>query len=161
MVDEEMANAIAGGDRVALGTVYDQYAPLLHAYCRSQLSDPEDAARAVRDTFLVAAAKLAGLHDRSRLRLWLYAVARNECRRQLRGNNSTARLDGPAELTDDTADLGASLEQAWFRDLVRSAFAGLATGDREIIQLTLRQRLDTVDLTDAMGVPRKKARFLA
>jgi RNA polymerase sigma factor (sigma-70 family) len=161
MGDAEVATAIAAGDRAALGAAYDQHASLLYAYCRSQLSDPEDAANAVRDTFVVTACKLSRLCDPSRLRPWLHAVARNECRRRLRAGDSTALSAEAREVSDDTADFGGSLEQAGFRELVRSAFATLDDADREIIQLTLRQRLDTVDLTDALGVPRNKARRTA
>jgi len=161
MGDAEVATAIAAGDQAALGAAYDRHASLLYAYCRSQLSDPEDAADAVRDTFVIAACKLSGLHDPSRLRPWLHAVARNECRRRLRAGDLMALSAEAREVSDDTADFGGSLEQAWFRELVRSAFATLDDADREIIQLTLRQRLDTVDLTDTLGVPRNRARRTA
>jgi hypothetical protein len=42
-----------------------------------------EAAGAVLDTFLVAAAKLDGLRHPDRLGSWLLAVARNECRRRM------------------------------------------------------------------------------
>src|SRR3984893_4349279 len=151
MGDAEVATAIAAGDQAALGAAYDRHASLLYAYCRFQLSDPEDAANAVRDTFVVAACKLSGLHDPSRLRPWLHAVARNECRRLLRAGDSMALSAEAREVSDDTADFGDSLEQAGFRELVRSAFATLDDADREIIQLTLRQRLDTADLTETLS----------
>ena len=48
------------------------------------LSEPEDAADAVQDTFVIAAARLGGLRDPRKLRPWLYAVARNECHLRLR-----------------------------------------------------------------------------
>jgi RNA polymerase sigma factor (sigma-70 family) len=161
MGDAEVATAIAAGDQAALGTAYDRHASLLYAYCRFQLSDPEDAANAVRDTFVIAACKISVLHDPSRLRPWLHAVARNECRRRLRAGDSMALSAEAREVSDDTADFGGSLEQAGVRELVRSAFATLDDTDREIIQLTLRQRLDTVDLTDTLGVPRNRARLTA
>jgi DNA-directed RNA polymerase specialized sigma24 family protein len=80
MRDGEIVAATLAGDPAALIDAYDQYAPGLYAYCRSQLSRPADAADAVQDTFVVAAAKLGGLRDPGRLRPWLFAVARNECR---------------------------------------------------------------------------------
>src|SRR5216683_7323046 len=161
MGDVEVATAIAAGDQAALGAAYDRHASLLYAYCRFQLSDPEDAANAVRDTFVIAACKLSVLCDPSRLRPWLHAVARNECRRRLRAGDSMALSAEAGEVSDDTADFGGSLEQAGFRELVRSAFATLDDADQEIIQLTLRQRLDTVDLTDTLGLPRNRARGTA
>ena len=83
MRDGELVAAVVAGDPAALAAAYDQFAPALYGYCWSLLSEPADAAGAVRDTFVVAEAKLSLLRDPSRLRPWLYAVARNECRRRL------------------------------------------------------------------------------
>ena len=55
------------------------------------LSEPEDAADAVQDTFVIAAARLGGLRDPRKLRPWLYAVARNECHRRLRATEGRPR----------------------------------------------------------------------
>ena len=78
MHDSEVAAAIVAGDPDGLAEAYDRYAAPLYTYCRSLLREPADAADAVQDTFVIAASKLAGLRDPSRLRPWLYAVARNE-----------------------------------------------------------------------------------
>ena len=107
MRDREMVAAIVAGDPAGLAAAYDSYAPALHAYCRSMLPEPADAADAVQDTFLIAAAKLAGLRDPDRLRPWLYAVARNECHRRLRARGATVGLDEAGEMTDTAAEAGA------------------------------------------------------
>jgi len=90
MLDSEVVAAIVAGDPNGLAEAYDRYASPLYTYCRSLLREPADAADAVQDTFVIAASKLAGLRDQSRLRPWLYAVARNECHRRLREKASTA-----------------------------------------------------------------------
>ncbi len=163
MRDGEIVAAIVAGDPAALAAAYDHYAPALYAYSRSLLGDPAEAADAVQDTFVVAAAKLAGLRDPSRLRPWLYAVARNECRRQMRGPRDAA---GPGDddvtaISERTADFGTALEQEGLRQLVRSALAGLSTGDQEIVELSLRHEFYGADLADALGVPRNQANLLA
>ena len=101
MRDREIVAAIVAGKPAGLAAAYDQYAAALHAYCRSLLAEPADAADAVQDTFVIASAKLGGLRDPDRLRPWLYAVARNECRRRLRARTSSAPLDEAGEVTDD------------------------------------------------------------
>src|ERR1700760_4496192 len=80
--DSEVVAAIAAGAPAGLAAAYDRYAGDLYGYCQSLLRDPNDAADAVQDTFVIAASKLAGLRDRERLRAWLFAVARNECLRR-------------------------------------------------------------------------------
>lgn len=83
MQDREVVAAVVAGDPDGLAAAYDQFAAALYAYCHLMLPDPDAAGEAVRDTFLIAAARLAGLRDPDRLRSWLYAVARNECLRRL------------------------------------------------------------------------------
>ena len=141
MLDREIVAAIVAGDPDGLAAAYDRYAPGLYAYCQSLLTEPADAADAVQDTFIIAAAKLSALRDQDRLRPWLYAVARNECRRRLRAAGHAAPLDEAAEVTDDTNDLGSDLEQAELREVVWSALGGLTPSEREIIELNLGHEL--------------------
>ncbi len=82
MQDRTVVADVIAGDVEGFGAAYDQYAPSLYGYCCSLLPDGE-AAEAVLDTFLIAAAKLDGLGDPDRLGAWLQAVARNECLRRL------------------------------------------------------------------------------
>jgi RNA polymerase sigma factor (sigma-70 family) len=159
--DSEIVAAIVVGDPAGLAAAYDRYAPALHAYCRSLLAEPADAADAVQDTFVVAASKLDGLRDPERLRPWLYAVARNECHRRLRARARVTDLDEAGEVTDDSYDVGTGAERGELRNLVRSAIAGLNPGEREVIELSLRHELDGPDLASALGVPVNQAHALA
>ena len=70
------------------------------------LGDPEDAADAVQDMFVIAAARLGGLGDPRKLRPWLYAVARNECHARL--GASEVGLDEAAELAGPPSEAGAA-----------------------------------------------------
>ena len=161
MRDGDLVAAVVEGDPAALAAAYDQFAPALYGYCRSLLSEPADAAGAVRDTFVVAEVKLPLLRDPSRLRPWLYAVARNECRRRLHGDGAAVPLtDDEFGAGEATADLGLALEQAQQREMVSSALAGLDPGDREIVELSLRHEFYGADLADALGVPRNQAQAL-
>jgi RNA polymerase sigma factor (sigma-70 family) len=161
MYDREIVAAIVEGDPAGLAAAYDQYARGLHAYCRSMLSEPADAADAVQDTFVITSSKVGGLREPERLRPWLYAVARNECHRRLRAKTSSAPLDEAAEMMDYTEDVGVDAERAELRALVWAALSGLNSGEREIIELNLRHELDGADLADALGVPRNQAHALA
>src|SRR5215472_16643758 len=158
--DAQIVAAIVDGYASGLAAAYDRYAAALYTYCRSLLAEP-DAADAVQDTFVLAASKLAGLRDPGRLRPWLYAVARNECHRRLRARARVADLDEAGEMTDDSADVGGAAERGELRDLVRSAIEGLNSGEREVIELTLRHELDGADLAAALGVPVNQAHALA
>jgi RNA polymerase sigma factor (sigma-70 family) len=161
MRDGDLVAAVVAGDPAGLAAAYDQFAPSLYAYCRSLLSDPADAAGAVRDTFVVAEAKLRLLRDPSRLRPWLYAVARNECRRRLYGDGVSIPLsDEEFGAAEATADLGPALMQARQGEMVLSALAELEQADQEIVELHLRHEFYGADLADALGVPRNQVHTL-
>lgn len=160
MQDRDLVAAIVAGDPAGLAAAYDRYASALYTYCRSMLRDPEDAADALQDTFVVAAQKLAGLRDPDRLRPWLYAVARNECLRRLRGRQATVDLDQAGEVSDDAVDVEAGLREADVRGLIWSAIQGLNPGEREVFELNVRHELEGADLAAALGVSANHAHAL-
>ncbi len=80
--DLEVVAALAAGDPAGIVMAYDEYAAQLYGYCHWMLHDPADAAESLQDTFILAAATVSELPGPSRLRPWLFALARNECRRR-------------------------------------------------------------------------------
>lgn len=161
MHDGGIVAATLAGDPAALIDAYDQYAPGLYAYCRSMLSRPADAADAVQDTFVVAAAKLGGLRDPGRLRPWLFAVARNECWHQLDGPRVSRSADD-----DDMTMISERIRvtdsgQPGQQELISAALATLSQEDREILDLSMRYELRGADLGDVLGVPARQARLAA
>jgi RNA polymerase sigma factor (sigma-70 family) len=162
MRDSEVVAAIVAGDPDGLAEAYDRYASPLYTYCRSLLRDPADAADAVQDTFVIAASKLAGLRDQSRLKPWLYAVARNECRRRLRVSaaEATSALDAVPEMSDESVDVTGSAERAELRALLRSAVRGLNAGEQDLMELQLRQGLEVAEIAAVLGVSRNHAHAL-
>jgi RNA polymerase sigma factor (sigma-70 family) len=159
MDDREAVAAVVAGDQVGLADIYDRYAASLYGYCRSMLHEPADAADAVQDTFVIAAARLNGLRDPRKLRPWLYAVARNECHRKLRSREAPAEIEETEDVT--AAEIGESAQRAELRELVRSAISGLNPPDREVIELNLRHDLDGADLAAVLGVSRSHAHAMA
>ena len=164
-----MVAAIVAGDPEGIAAAYDTYALPLHSYCLSLLHEPADAADAVQDTFVIATAKLGGLRDPGKLRSWLYAVARNECYRQLRARQATSALDEAGEMPAATGgqagmaegvDVASAVEQAEVRQFVQDAIAGLNPGERDVIELSLVQGLDGDELADMLGVSRNHAHAL-
>lgn len=162
MQDRDLVAAIVAGDPAGLAAAYDRYASALYAYCRTMLRDPEDASDALQDTFVVAAQKLDGLRDPDRLRPWLYAVARNECLRRVRGHQAQATVDleQAGEVSDDAVDVDAGLREADLRSLIWAAIQGLNLGEREVFELNVRHELDGAELAAALGVSANHAHAL-
>lgn len=158
MDDRDIVAAIAAGDPAGLADAYDEYAESLYGYCHWMLGEPEEVADAAQDTFVIAAERLGGLRDPRKLRPWLYAVARNECRRRL---GSADAGSGEETNLDEDAGPPARAERAELRRLVRAAVDGLNADEREVLELSLRHDLHGADLAAVLGVPRNQAHALA
>lgn len=157
MEDPEIVAAIVAGLPAGLAAAYDRYGAGLYAYCCTKLAGPADAEGPVEDTFIAAAARLRMLGDRSELRPWLFAVARNECVRRRRAR--TVTLDAligtagtAAQASGGISDLGAAAEHAGLRRLVEVALTEMSPGNREILELDARHGLHGADLARALGV---------
>jgi RNA polymerase sigma factor (sigma-70 family) len=159
--DRDIVTAIAERDAGGAAAAFGRYAQELHAYCRSRLTEPADAAEAVRDTFVIAAARLPRLSRPDRMRAWLFAVARNQCQWRLRAAVPSARLYEAAQAMDDTGTFAVFTEPAEFRAQVRAALAGMDPVDREISELNLRHGFYGADLGEILGVPRNRVHALA
>ena len=92
--DRQVVEAITAGDPAGIAMAYDRYAAALYGYCHWMLHDSADAAESLQDTFVLAATTVNDLPEPSKLRPWLFALARNECRRRIR----------PRSVTRDEAD---------------------------------------------------------
>ncbi|WP_433229758.1 sigma-70 family RNA polymerase sigma factor [Micromonospora sp. CA-248260] len=155
--DRALVEALRRGDRVGLEGIYRRYADRLYTYARVMLREPEAAADAVHDAFLLAGQRIDQLRDPDRLRSWLYAIVRTECLRQLRERSRSAPLAEAAEPVADTADPAAAVNADQVRDLVHLAVAALNPGDREVVHLAIRHDLSSVDIGAALGVPANHA----
>lgn len=158
--DAELVAGVLAGDRDSFAVIYDRYADRLHDFCYSMLRDRHDAADATQDTFVLVAQRLAQLRDPTRLRPWLYAIARSEALRRIRARS---RFTSDAEVAD-MADTGSgpveAAEQAALAALVADAAAGLSDRDRALLDLHLRQGLEGAELGEAMGVSASHAYVL-
>jgi len=96
--DAATARQVLAGEPTGYAGLYDRYATPLYAYCHSMLLDQERALTALSLTLMIAVCRLGELRDADRLRPWLYALARTECR---------GRADGRADPGPAGADAAA------------------------------------------------------
>lgn len=157
-VDAQLVTAYLAGDRNALASIYDLYAPGLYDTAAAMLSDRHDAADMVQDVFCIAAERLNQLRDPNRLKPWLYAVLRNEVYRRTKKRKRTTPTDFQSPTVPDVVAAfdpnaeGAATSFDELAELVRSAAAGLDERDRLVLELSVRQGLSGTDLADALGV---------
>jgi RNA polymerase sigma factor (sigma-70 family) len=160
MRDSEVVASVVAGDPEGLAIAYDRYADPLYKYCRALLRGPDDAAESVQDTFAIASSRLGGLRDPAELRAWLFAVARNESPRIARTAMETSPLPAVPDVSDERADAGEAISDGELRTLFDRAAEGLDPGDREVIELRLRQGLEPAEVASVLGVSRHHAHSL-
>ncbi len=88
--DRDAVAAITAGESAGIAMAYDRYADALYGYCQWMLHDSAEAADSLQDTFILAAT-LSELPEPAQLRPWLFALARNQCRRRIQ--SGSARRD--------------------------------------------------------------------
>ena len=159
MRDSEVVASIVAGDPEGLAAAYDRYSGPLFGYCQSLLREPDDAADAVQDTFVIAASKVGRLRDPERLRAWLFTVARNECLHRLKSRRAAAPLEDLPEQPDESVDVGSEAERAESRELIRAAVGGLNDGERDVIN-QLWHGLEIPEVATVLGVSRNHAHSL-
>jgi RNA polymerase sigma factor (sigma-70 family) len=159
MRDSEVVASIVAGDPEGLAAAYDRYSGPLFGYCQSLLREPDDAADAVQDTFVIAASKLGRLRDPERLRAWLFTVARNECLHRIKSRRAAAPLADIPEQPDESVDVGGEAERAESRALIRAAVGGLNDGERDVIN-QVWHGLEIPEVAMALGVSRNHAHSL-
>ncbi|GAA1214377.1 sigma-70 family RNA polymerase sigma factor [Kitasatospora nipponensis] len=97
--DAELVAAAGRGDTAALGLLLEGHRARLNRQALALLGDPQDAADAVQDTFLIALRRLSELRDPAAFGGWLARIQRNVCLMRLRAarerpaEDVTARLD--------------------------------------------------------------------
>jgi RNA polymerase sigma factor (sigma-70 family) len=151
--EADLVESARSGDRDAFAAIYDRYADALHDFTYSVLRDRDEAADATHDTFLIAAQRLGQLRDPSKLRPWLYAIARHEALRRARARRRVRALEAAdldAVPVESSAE--ATVTRAETAATVWEAAAGLSARDRALLDLHVRQGLAGQALGDAIGV---------
>jgi RNA polymerase sigma factor (sigma-70 family) len=126
--EREVVAAIAAGDHAGIAMAYDRYAVALYGYTHWILHDSTAAAEALKDTFVIAAATLSNLSEPSKLRPWLFALARNECLRRVRPTSAVRveKADESADATDELAGAADDLSDATVQFRAVGPLAGAA-----------------------------------
>jgi RNA polymerase sigma factor (sigma-70 family) len=159
--DAELAMAAARGDRQAFAAIYDRYADRLYDFCAAMLRDGDAAADCVQDVFVDAATQLGMLRDPSRLRSWLYAIARHQALARIKARRRELPSDELPELDSGDPDMATVAARKELAALIAEACGALSERDRTVFELTYRHGLDGGELAEALGVSHSNANTLA
>lgn len=146
--DEALVAAVASGDDLALGRLYDRYAAPAYTVALRVTGIPAVAEEVVSDTFLrVWRSARSYARERGEVGSWIASIARNrsldERRRRAARVVETAfpdRLEAPA-----SADSAVRID-------VQSALAGLAVDERAVLELAYFGALPQREIASRLGL---------
>jgi RNA polymerase sigma-70 factor (ECF subfamily) len=143
---------------VEFGRLFDAYARALHRYLARRVG-AETAHDLVSETFLVAMNQRHGYDPRrGAVRSWLYGIATNLLRRQVRQEVRALRATARAVARDgdEPGHDGRVAERVDAQVLagkLAAALAELSEGDRDVLLLTSWAGLDSTEVAEVLGIP--------
>ena len=152
--DEMLIARIAGGDRLAMQTLFARYRTPVYRWLLRLVGNETVAEDLLSDVFLDVWRQAGRFQARSAVSTWLLAIARFKALSARRGRKD-AELDETIEATvADSADNPEVVLQKKSRDqFVRTALTRLSLEHREIIDLVYYHDKSVDECAQILGVP--------
>ncbi len=157
-IAEELAlvKQAQGGNREALGVLWDAITPKLYGYLVNTVKNKELADDCLQETWLKAVRALQQFRPRGvRFGAWLFAIARNVCREHWRKNKPQTPV---AEFENDLSDQSVGQEAMEEKIIVDSIFAKIPPDDQEIFRLRYLGELSFKEIASVLGISPLAAR---
>lgn len=164
--DERLLSAYATGDGSGLDELVQRYADELYQFVLRYVRDPACAEDVVQETFLQVHHSAATFDPERRFRPWLFTIAVNKARDQLRGRqrkrevplaSGTSGGDAAGGYLDFLSDDGPApsdgLEVEERRRLVRQVIEAMPPSLREILILAYFHRFPYKELAEVLAIP--------
>jgi len=159
--DSSLLARSAGGDARAFAELVDRHGGAVMRYARSLSGSDAAAEDLVQQTFLSAYRAASNFRAESRVRTWLFSIARNAAWHQ---RKKEARYQ-PTPEVDESSLLELGLNAGWGaedpetlaqracqRKLLEVALAALPAQDREIVLLRDIEELSGAEVADVLGL---------
>jgi len=167
--DAELVVAATGGDQQAFALLYERHIGPVYDFLARMLRDRTEAEDVAQETFIRAMQSLGGLQEGKSFRGWIFTIARNTALNRIEKQKrvrplamSTSDADGdeyeldiidPNRFSDPAEATGSADVTA----LVWEAAAGLEPKQYALLDLHIRQGLDSAEIADVLGVTKNNA----
>src|SRR5262245_7212203 len=152
--DETLIGRIAGGDQLAMRTLYARHRVALYRWLKRIVRDETLAEDVLSDVFLDVWRQAGQFEARASVSTWLLAIARYKALSAMR-----RRIDAPlgdeiaAKVVDPAADPEAALQSKDCDEVLRRALARLSREHGEIIDLVYYHGKSVAEVADIVGIP--------
>jgi len=161
--DEQLIHAVQGGDLDSLGVLVTRWEQPLFRFAFRLLRTHEDARDVCQETFLRVLHNSERFRDGARVSTWLYQIALNLCRDQVRKRRRWGLLvdtsrdtrTAPAGLAfaDSNADPSQELAIDEQRRAVGRALSEIPPEQREVLVLKEFEGLKFREISEILGCP--------
>jgi len=152
--DELLMQRVARGERAAMSLLLRRHAAPLLTFLRRVNADRQRSEDVFQETFLAVWVARESYNFPRSFRAWLYGIAINKCREELRRRSwrpdpwPVASEDGISTYSPSPAETAIATETA---DLVRSALLRLPARQREVVVLRVYNGLSYAEIAAALG----------
>jgi RNA polymerase sigma-70 factor (ECF subfamily) len=156
-LDPELLAKCRKGDPEAIETLVNEHQARLYRLCLSILDSPDDAQDAVQETFIAAIRALPKYRGDAALQTWLYSIAVNACRGQMRQSKRRGKYEGPeddAEMTTDRSkpSLEGSVIASQHADAIWEAVSSLDEKHRLPVILRYYHEMSTEEIARVLNI---------
>jgi len=165
--DAELERLAAQGDREAFAELYSRHSGRVYDFLLRMVGDPDEASDLMQETFLRAMRALSPEEKGAAFSTWVLTIARNLALKRLERRRRTVTLvpregDEEAPIFDQVdpdrlTDPQAAAEAQELAGLVWEAASGLDAKQYSLLDLHVRQGLESAEIAEVLGVSKGNA----
>jgi len=167
--DAELVLAATSGDQQAFAMLYERHIGAVYDFLARMLRDRTEAEDVAQETFIRAMQSLGSLQQGKSFRGWIFTIARNTALNRIERRKRIRPLTTSGQGTDDDEYEMDIVDTNRFSDpaeaagsesiaaLVWEAAAGLEPKQYALLDLHVRQGLDSAEIADVLGVTKNNA----
>jgi RNA polymerase sigma factor (sigma-70 family) len=165
--DAELERLAAQGDREAFAELYGRHSGRVYDFLLRMVGDPDEASDLMQETFLRAMRALSPEEKGAAFSTWVLTIARNLALKRLERRKRTVTLapregDEEAPIFDQVdpdrlTDPQAAAEAQELAGLVWEAASGLDAKQYSLLDLHVRQGLESAEIAEVLGVSKGNA----
>ncbi|MCA0404540.1 MAG: sigma-70 family RNA polymerase sigma factor [Proteobacteria bacterium] len=152
--DEDLVRRIAGGDSLAMRSLYARHHLRVFRFLQHLLRDEATSEDALSEVFLDVWRQAGRFEERSAVSTWLLAMARNKAWSALRKRREAALDDGVAEAMEDEADdPEVQIQKSDKGAAIRLCMEKLSPEHREVLDLVYYHDSSVEEVAMIVGIP--------
>lgn len=155
--DEELVQkVVVSGDTSAFGVLYDRYALLVYAKCKSFTSRTDEVDDLVQDIFVGVFVKLKMFRGESKFSTWLYSFTYNHCvnhfNRTVKKKRNEVSIDETEVEFDETDAVSDSEIFSLAADKLQEALKIIEPDNKVVLLMKYQDDLSIKEMIEVLGI---------